>query len=93
MGRFSRPIMLILTGIVGILWHRQIYDSWVAMYPEDVPRQEALAQCYYDDHQFKRFDADARDACYRKYLTPDELKEPERGPLGEEPRDSNPSSG
>jgi hypothetical protein len=79
MRRFSRPIMLILIGVVGILWHRPIYDAWVAMYPEDMPRQQALAQCYDDDHQFKRSDSGAREACYKKYLAPGEISADPKG--------------
>ena len=68
MGRFLFPIFLIAVGILGVTQSRTIDAEWQAMYPEDAAKQNAITRCAQENVMFNRLSADARRACYQKYL-------------------------
>jgi hypothetical protein len=68
MARYLFPLLLIALGVLGLVDHDMINDSWMAMYPDDPARQAALARCVSEDGLMNRFSAAGRAACYQKYL-------------------------
>jgi hypothetical protein len=48
--------------------YKAVTDQLWALYPSDRARKTALALCVAEDHQFNRAWADARAACYDKWL-------------------------
>jgi hypothetical protein len=74
MGRFLFPLFLIALGILGVTQSDAINAEWQAMYPENAAKQDAITRCAKENVMFDRLSADARRACYQKYLQqPDAL--------------------
>jgi hypothetical protein len=68
MARFLFPIVLIALGILGLTQSEALNAQWEAMYPEDAAKQDAITRCAQENVMFDRLSADARRACYQKYL-------------------------
>jgi hypothetical protein len=67
MSRTFIAVLLTLVGL-GVLNRSEIAAEWVAMYPNDPALRVALYYCYNENQQFNRMSAEARDACYNKWL-------------------------
>jgi hypothetical protein len=70
-----RPLVLLLAaaGVTGIVERNEIVKQWAEIYPGDAARQTALGRCYFENHNFNRFSAEARTTCYQKWLQPGSL--------------------
>jgi hypothetical protein len=69
----KRHKMVLLAGlaIVVIVDKDGIYRQLSEIYPTDPARAMALARCAKDDYQFNVLSAEAREACYQKWLADD----------------------
>ena len=67
MSRTFIAVLLILVGF-GVINRNEIAADWLAMYPNDPALRTALHLCSDENHQFNRMSAEARDACYNKWL-------------------------
>jgi hypothetical protein len=61
-------IFLIMVTVAAAIGHSALVKEWRAMYPSDPTQRTALQLCYIENHQFLRWNAKARDACYEKWL-------------------------
>jgi hypothetical protein len=68
MDRLWFLLTLIALVFFGVIEHGPIVRQWNAMYPSDPNERKALAQCYSENHQFNRANAEDRSACYDRWL-------------------------
>ena len=58
-----------------------IANFYEDLYPSDAAKRQALDLCFLQDHKFNRLNADERNLCYRRNLTPAEMASAVRSPL------------
>jgi hypothetical protein len=70
-----RPLILLLAAAAGtgIVERDEVLKYWAEIYPRDAARQTALGRCYFENHNFNRFSAEARTTCYQKWIEPGSL--------------------
>jgi hypothetical protein len=70
-----RPLVLLLAAacVAGVVERAELLKFWAEIYPRDAARQAALGRCYFENHNFNRFSAEARTTCYQKWIQPGSL--------------------
>jgi hypothetical protein len=61
-------LTLIALLLFAVIEHGPILKQWTAMYPSDRDQRSAFSLCFGENHQFNRASAEARAACYDKWL-------------------------
>jgi hypothetical protein len=65
--RTALAVVVVAAGITGIE-RPDILNLWQEIYPSDALRQTALDRCGFEDQNFNRLSAEARETCYQKML-------------------------
>jgi hypothetical protein len=61
--------VLVAAGITGFE-KPEILNLWQEIYPSDPVRQTALDRCGFEEQNFNRLSAEAREMCYQKIFPP-----------------------
>jgi hypothetical protein len=64
-------VLLAALAVAAFVERDQIQQQWAEIFPDDSVRATALARCAYEDRQFNGFSAEAREACYQRWLVAD----------------------
>ncbi len=62
-------VVVAVAGVTGIE-KPDILTLWQEIYPPDPVRQTALNRCGFEDQNFNRLSAEARETCYQKIILP-----------------------
>jgi hypothetical protein len=79
----NRRKMVVIAGLafVVVVERNEIYGELLELHPSDPARATALERCGRDDSVFNVFSAEARAACYRKWLVGDPAPDAPRATL------------
>ena len=69
------PALLAVLGAAGASELGLLHGSLAEVFPSDQSKRIALSRCETESGAFDRFNADARDGCYRR-TTPSQFTEP-----------------
>jgi hypothetical protein len=66
-------VLLVAASVTGVVERGEIIKVWTEINPDDPARRTALGRCYFENHDFNRFNAAARTICYQKWIQPGSL--------------------
>ncbi|HXC26887.1 MAG TPA: hypothetical protein VNV38_02955 [Stellaceae bacterium] len=71
-----KTVVIVGLAIIAFAARQPLYQQFSEIHPSDPARATALARCGMDDRFFNVLSADARTACYDKWLAGDPIPDP-----------------